>query len=367
MVAVGQVSMDNPTANEKSNVASALGRRISVVLDGGEHRSKKGIAIAFNPKTNKHRIQFDDREEKELILNCTQLKWIVHTDASADNQVGRAARRHIAVKRDVVGRKLKIYHTKRGEWFHGTILSYEKELDKHSVKLDSFTKPMKVDLCKRQFGWTDLIGPARAKHALSTSRYMGVYRSADNTWSAWKGQGDRRPHIGTFVSEKDAALAHDVSARRRGDPVNFKAERITEAEMKQSMTSQQDRLASIPIKGKSQYRGAHWQKNRENWMARYTLSHLGQKDINLGAFVEAKHAALAFGSEARKRNRSNTHLNFPDMHPTDADIKSWKMNGPDYSMMGSGHKKTSQYRGACLSNKKLHVQINIQKVVTGYG
>jgi hypothetical protein len=230
-----------------------VGRRVSVVLGDGEERrtNKEGTVTSFDPKTSKHRINFDNGEEKSLILNCVQFKWLVgSSNKAADDKGVRAARFRMAVKRDVVGRKLKVYHTKRGDWFHGTILSYEKELDKHSVKLDSFTKPMKVDLCKRQFGWTDLIGPARAKHALSTSRYMGVYRSADNTWSAWKGQGDRSPHIGTFVSEKDAALAHDVSARRRGDPVNLKAERITEAEMKQSMTSQQDRLASIPIKGK---------------------------------------------------------------------------------------------------------------------
>ena len=74
-------------------------------------------------------------------------------------------------------------------------------------------------------------------------------------------------------------------------------------------------------------------------MARYTLSHRGEKNINLGAFVDAKHAALSFDAEVRKRGRPDAHLNFPDLHPSDTEIEAWKMNGAHYSMMGSGHKK----------------------------
>jgi hypothetical protein len=78
-------------------------------------------------------------------------------------------------------------------------------------------------------------------------------------------------------------------------------------------------------------------------MARYTLSQKGEKNINLGAFVDAKHAALAFDAEARRRGRADAQLNFPGLHPSDAEIEAWKMNGTHYSMMGSERKKSSQY------------------------
>jgi hypothetical protein len=77
-------------------------------------------------------------------------------------------------------------------------------------------------------------------------------------------------------------------------------------------------------------------------------SHRGEKNIKLGAFVSAKYAALAFDAEARRRGRLDAHLNFPDLHPSDTEIEAWKMNGAHYSMMGSWHKKASQYRGVTV-------------------
>jgi hypothetical protein len=44
------------------------------------------------------------------------------------------------------------------------------------------------------------------------------------------------------------------------------------------------------------------------------------------------------------------------------------MNGAHYSMMGSWHKKASQYRGVTVQKGgSFHVQINIKKVFEGLG
>jgi hypothetical protein len=175
-------------------------------------------------------------------------------------------------------------------------------------------------------------------------------------------------YIGIFKSEKDAALAHDVFARRDGRPVNFESEKISEVEMKVRKTRRDECLADVPVKGKSKFRGVIWQKNRKRWMACYSVSQKGEKHINLGAFLDANHAALAFDAEARRRGRLDTHLNFPDLHPSDAEIEAWKMNGAHYSLMSSGRTKSSQYRGVTVPpNGTLHVQINIKKVFTGLG
>ena len=176
-------------------------------------------------------------------------------------------------------------------------------------------------------------------------------------------------YIGTFVTEKDAALAHDFYARKAGDThlINFRNERISEKEIEKRKTKQHGRF--LRTKGKSKYRGVHWQKNRKRWMARYSLAHKGEKHINLGAFAEAEYAAMAFDAEARKRGRPDSHLNFPEEHPTEAQIESWKMNTTHYTLMGARNKSSSQYRG--VSKQKgtelWNVQCNINKVLQGIG
>ena len=223
----------------RSIATNTVGRRVSVVLGEGEERrtNKEGTVTSFDPKTSKHRINFDNGEEKSLILNCVQFKLLVgSSNKAADDKGVRAARFRMAVKRDVVGRKLKVYHKKRDEWFDGTIVSLDGELDKYSIMFDSVKTPREVNLARIQFQWTDLIGPPSpsTKPTLCTSRYMGVQRHGVNTWLAFKSRVGQ-DLIGTFESEKDAALAHDVYAREGSDFVNFKVERITQADLEQRM------------------------------------------------------------------------------------------------------------------------------------
>jgi hypothetical protein len=353
----------------RSNAANAVGRRVSVTISDKDNApSLDGLVVAFDPNANTHTIKFDNGSTKSLILNCTKFTWIVEAGEASASALkdGLLARRQMAISRDAVGRTLKIFHKGRDKWFHGAIVGFSEQSGKHKIKFESLKKESECNLKKKKFRWTDLIGPRSpsAGYALSSSRYMGVHRtSAENRWYAFK-SAIGKSCIGTFKSEKDAALSHDVYARKEGRPVNFKAEKISEAEMNVLKITKEGKS----VGGASKFRGVHWQKNRKRWMARYTLAHKGEKNLNLGAFVDAKHAALAFDAEARRRGRADAQLNFPDLHPSDAEIEAWKMNGTHYLMMSSGRKKSSQYRGvAVLSGGAFHVQININKVVAGLG
>lgn len=115
---------------------------------------------------------------------------------------------------------------------------------------------------------------------------------------------------------------------------------------------------------KSAYRGVHWQRNRKKWMARYSMAHKGEKHINLGAFTEGKHAALAFDAEARRQGRPDCDLNFPDEKATEAEIISWKGNRYK-TMTKNGKRGSSIYRGVCKYGNKYHVQCNIKAVNDG--
>jgi Zinc finger, C3HC4 type (RING finger)/AP2 domain len=168
------------------------------------------------------------------------------------------------------------------------------------------------------------------------------------------------------------ALAYDFYGRKlKLNVINFPNEQLTEAEIEKRKLKQYDFSARGPARGhgKSKYRGVHWQKNRKRWMARYTLSQKGEKNINLGAFETAEYAAMAFDFEARKRGRPECDLNFPENHPTEEQIEQWKTNTAHYTMMRSGKERSSQYRGVTW-HKGMNMwlaQCNILKVVKGMG
>jgi hypothetical protein len=202
----------------RSNAASAVGRRVSVTINDKDNGpSLDGIVVAFDPNANTHTIKFDNGSTKALILNCTKFKWIVEDGEAADLEGGHRFRLRMAINRDVVGRKLKILHKGRGKWFHGTIVGFCEQSYKHKIKFESLKKERECNLRKKNFRWTDLIGSRSpgAPHALSTSRYMGVQRSTVHTWLAFESTLCKS-YIGTFRSAKDAALSHDVYARKEG-------------------------------------------------------------------------------------------------------------------------------------------------------
>jgi hypothetical protein len=344
----------------RSNAASAVGRRLSVTIsDKRNAPSLDGIVVVYDPNSNTHTIKFDNGSTKSLILECTKFKWIVEASEAAESQGGRHARLHMAINRDVVGRKLRILQKGRGNWFQGTIVGFCDLSGKHKIKFESLKKESEYNLKNGNFRWTDLIGPrsSSAPHGLSSSRYMGVKRNGVQSWSALTST-HCRSYVGTFKSEKDAALSHDVYARKEGRPVNFETEKISEAEMKVRKATREERSAGIPVRGTSKFRGVCWQKNQKRWIARYSLAHKGEKNRNLGTFADAKHAALAFDAEARRRGRLDAHLNFPDLHPSDAEIEAWKMtmrvkdSGSDTNEVASIEVPTSSVKTKTLKTKR---------------
>ena len=350
-----------------SNSASFVGRYISFVSAEGTKRD--AIIVAYDPDTHEHAVECRDGTEMTFVLAKQQFKWLVTKCEPAESRHVLLAR---AVRRDAVGRKLKVYNKAREKWYNGEIVAFNDETGRHSIRFEEVKNDKELNLDKRKWRYTDLIGN-RSSHSsnqsIASSKFAGVQRSSVSTWIAFGGSQIGTYYVGTFKNEKDAALAHDVYARKDGrSDINFPHVELTECDIEKRRQKQYSDQAG-PLTGKSKYRGVHWQKNRKRWMARYTLAHTGEKNINLGAFSEARHAGLAFDAEARKRHRPEKDLNFPDEHPTDEQIESWKSNTSHYTVMGSRNKSTSQYRGISKTRKSkgFHVQININKILEAYG
>lgn len=359
----------NITSNITSNQASVVGRGIQFLDEKtGRPKGMQGLIIAYDPRNNSHTVEFEDGSEKVAILNKHRFRWLVSTCEAADKSTWKD-RTKLAAQVGAIGRKLKVCNM-GGKYINGEIIDFDEETKKHEIKFNrkakSFTK--KLNLEKLKWRFTDLIGRYHpGSNSIVSSRYAGVRRGSERSWHAYKG-AIGKGYIGTFSSEKDAALAHDFYARLAGnDDINFKNEQIDESEVLKRKTSSTS--TSPKTIGKSKFRGVHWQINRKRWMARYTLSHKGEKNVNLGAFDDARHAALAFDAEARKRGRPDKDLNFPDEHPTDAQIELWKTNTTHYTMSVAGRKKSSQYRGVTRQKGPTpwHAQCHIKKVIVGSG
>jgi hypothetical protein len=117
-------------------------------------------------------------------------------------------------------------------------------------------------------------------------------RNTDLRWHAFRGRKNV-DYIGTFTSEKGAALAHDFYARKAGDTylINFPREQMSEKDMQKRKTKQYEGV-TLPAKGKSIYRGVHLQKNRKRWMARYSLSHKKEKRSQPTAIQNKTQSAI---------------------------------------------------------------------------
>jgi hypothetical protein len=354
------------TAVERSNAARAVGHRVSVRLcHNGPY--KDGIVVAFNQLTGEQTIDFDDGQEKIVVLNCLQFRWL--TEPAIEGVVSlnsdRLFRLHMAENREAVGRTLRICLKSRGEWFDGTIVRFCEQSGKHRINLESLKRERELSLIPGEFRWTDLVGCQHSRsdtHTLSTPRYMGVQRYSATRWRAFRSNVGVH-YIGTFASEKDAALAYDVYARQKGRPVNFTSEKVSEAEIKQRRTTEEE-----IVHQRSQFDGVYWQRKPERWVARWRAP---SKYISLGTFLKAEHAALAFDAEARKHGWPEANLNFPALHVPRSSIEERKMKTVQFAMMKPEHEKSSRYRGVAVTSNqphpRFHVQIGIKKVVAGLG
>ena len=377
-------SLATPTAS-----FSAVGGRKRISISRGKRNNfVQATVIDHNQTTGEHVIKFDrDGREETVALNRESFKWITQPSIAADVQKQQGLRKRRADddrNQALVGRRFE-YTTSQGKKKNYEILSYVRQTGKHGVRCDKSSKTKVIDVNEMaNFRWLDTIAilphATKRKTHLRSSKYIGVIHSGrvENRWIAnapVKKGGSRKKYIGTFNSEKVAALAHDCYARKIGcTKINFENESISEEEVADQKLLQPNSLQNPPVKGRSKYRGVHWQKNRKRWMARYSQCTNGKKHINLGAFLDAKHVALAFDHEARKQDRKRETLNFPDEIVNGDQIKAWSTNVAHYRYMRSRTSKSSQYRGVTnpdygdvISSNPWRAQVNIKKVLKGLG
>jgi hypothetical protein len=199
----------------------------------------------------------------------------------------------MAMNRDAIHRKLKIFHEGRGKGFNGSVVRFSGEFGKHQIKLESLKKESERNLRKRKFHWMDLIGlrSSSGPHALSTSKFMCVRKKP--------GIDGLRPsrelgRAATLVRLNPRRMLHLHMMSMQHEtsrPVNFKAEQVSEAEMNVLKTTEKESTTALPVWGLSKFRGVYWQKNknRERWMSRYTLPLTGTKRISTWELLSAQN------------------------------------------------------------------------------
>ena len=387
---------DDLNSNMSSlQAGSALGRRISIARyrdnEGQKGNLSPALVINYDPITDEHVIKYDDDgKEESVALNRQVFRWICQPSVEVKEKQSKELRefkegsRLEARERSLIGRIFE-YTTHKGKKKVFEIKDYDRVNGTHQIFSRNSKKLKNIQMDKlKNFRWIDVIavlpGAKHRETRLYSSKYIGV-QLPDKVHTGFialapeKKGGRRGKYVGLFTSAKDAALVHDCFARKVGcDPeeLNFKYEAIDEIEVEKRRKV--DYGKTLPSRGRSQYRGVHWQKNRKRWMARYSKNGEGKKHINLGAFLEAEHAALAFDHEARKQGREDEALNFPERRVTDEQLQEWSTNKDHYRHMRSGIEKSSQFRG--VTNPQYNrpsgpypwvAQVNIQKVLKGLG
>jgi hypothetical protein len=132
------------------------------------------------------------------------------------------------------GRRLKIWSEKNCVWFKGTVIGYNEKKSKHRIQFEVGNQVKSFCLENEIWSYVDLIGKQvnpDSPGKLSTSQFLGVERCSERSWRAYKSPLCSGNSFGSFASEKEAAFAYDVFARRNGLPVNFDDMQILEDEV----------------------------------------------------------------------------------------------------------------------------------------
>lgn len=379
------------TATERGNLsyaADVVSRSIILFDDnptGRDGPGEEALIIAYEPGNNTHTVAFQETgKRKVLLLHKYRFKFVEekkreatpgilaeededHVAARnlsvAPTQLSATAspvaaescdpeqRRIRAAQRDAVGRKVKYRCPIRKTIIHGRIKAFYEQTRYHSIELllpgGGARQIVNLDLQDKKVEWryTDLIGDGSrgARTNIATSKYVGVRRTFENSWTAYISQYRKQSNwIGTFAKEKDAALAHDFYARqlKRTNPwINFPNERLTEEQVKLRMSiAHAYSKPPITIKREqsktsffsfncsrrertSRFRGVSWDKNAMKWHARCSMKKVTQrlcrnltKDAHLGFYDDEREAALSFDKTCRKFGVPEIDLNFPRDH-----------------------------------------------------
>jgi len=152
----------------------------------------------------------------------------------------------------------------------------------------------------------------RRRKLKTTSRYRGVQRAPNgSTFRAFVASGHcRTVHLGTWPTEREAAIAHDRAVLALGRPdsiLNFPGLRsvrpASPAELrKEAVRLQKQRCTS-------RFRGVNWDPSRSRWRAHIAV---GGRRIHLADCCDETDAALAYDEAARRLHGAKAKLNFPE-------------------------------------------------------
>ncbi|CAB9520971.1 AP2-like ethylene-responsive transcription factor [Seminavis robusta] len=325
---------------------AAVGRSIRL-LSQDQKKTADGTIIQYLENVDKHTIRLE-KTNTLLTVNLDRGKW-QYTDLiggptnSEDWNNALVTSRYLGVERISIDKWSSKIRKPNGETFN--IGTFSSETD----------AAMAYDACARDFGQQKLNFPKRnnstsdsanqpsdttleepLEEQSSSSKYRGVtFHITSTTWQAQILINNKSCVLGHFVDEKHAALAFDLEARKVGwpqDQLNFPDEQATEEQIHSWIRHRY---------GFSQYRyrGVSFNKRNGKWHARITNN---GSTCYLGSFLEENHAALAYDFEARKLQKPELRLNFPDEHPTAEQICEWKENS---------HGGSSQYHGVSYNKR----------------
>ena len=189
--------------------------------------------------------------------------------------------------------------------------------------------------------WLVNITKARRKQSSKrgTSKYKGVSMvTSTGKWEAYIKLDSKTYHLGTFISEKQAAIRRDFVARKWIGPdayLNFPHD----ATIKNISYDPDWRLDKK--KYHSNYIGVSFNKNRNKWTC-YVKQN--KKTINLGYFKEESEAALIRDIAVKSYGINNTKLNFPN----DSKVINTKYN---LDWKPTKTKTSSKYIGVCFHKR----------------
>lgn len=138
--------------------------------------------------------------------------------------------------------------------------------------------------------------------ARRASRYKGVYRSAGAGWTA-RIQVDRRKiHLGTFPTQRMAAVAYNQAAVKHFG----RFARLNDIPDK--LSPDDPPIERIHPKT-SGFRGVHWNSRYKTWVARLQIN---KHEVLHRWFDSEEAAARAYDAAAREHLGPKAKLNFPD-------------------------------------------------------